>query len=350
LRVLHTSDLHLKEKDPRTVDTLQHILDVAKEKRVDIVTIAGDMFDSPEDANGLRPDLREMLTGNGFTILVLPGNHDSSALTEDTFYGNDVTLLTNDPVTVHVRDDVLIAAVPFKEKLDDDTAMAIAQAGNVDKTKILLMHCTLDIGFDANAFGEEVHRQYMPVSSAMLAGLGYDYVLAGHFHIRAYELPLANGGMFVYPGSPMSHTWRETGPRYAYLLDTQRNTGEFVRLSTFYYDELYVEVYPGTEDKAISRIRRWAKNHLGDNCDGTITVTGFTERSETELNDSIEQAAGGIPVNFKVLGIGNISQYAIYRRFKQKLESDPDIEDKVAVDSMVLRVISRLVDGGELSL
>ena len=54
MRVLHTLDLHLKENDSRTVDTLQRILDVAREKRIDIVTIAGDMFDSPDDANTLR--------------------------------------------------------------------------------------------------------------------------------------------------------------------------------------------------------------------------------------------------------------------------------------------------------
>ncbi len=350
LRVLHTSDLHLSAGNPRTLEALEHILDVARQENADIVTIAGDMFDSARDANELRPQLRDLLSENGFEILVLPGNHDATAFTQNTFYGNDVFPLIDKPVTVREYEDLLIAGVPFRERLDDDVALRIREVSDFTGTKILLLHCTLDIGLGSGGFGEEEAIRYMPVSSAKLAGLGFDYILAGHFHSSLHEQKLASGGLFVYPGSPVSLTRKERGRRSAYLIDTESKKTQAIELSTFYCDELEVTISPGTEKAWVEQIEQWAKHHKGKNCDVRVIAKGFTEMPEAELKQQIEAAAGGIHVDFRVRGIENILRYPIYQRFKQRLLNDDGIDDKERVDMMMLTVVSRLAEEGELDL
>jgi len=350
LRVLHTSDLHLKHADARTLNALECILDLARREDVDAVTIAGDMFDSSEDANKLRPLLRKKLSDNGFDILVLPGNHDVSAFSQNTFYGNDVKLLTEQPVSIEEYEDVLIAGVPFRENLDEEAMLSLYQSARRGGTKILLLHCTLDLGFSTSSFGEERTTRYMPVSTAMLSELGYDYVLAGHFHSTFSSKPLANGGLFVYPGSPVSLTRKEVGPRSVYLLDTEKGRGYAVELPTFYYDELTLTITPGSEDESVSELERWVDDHSNRDCEVSIVVTGYTLMPEGELKEMVSSAAKGLPHEFLVVGIENILQYPIYKRFKEILLNENSIADKNAVDMMVLGVISQLAEAGRLRL
>ncbi len=350
MRVLHTSDIHLSAANPRTLAALEHILDVARQEKADTVTIAGDMFDSAADANELRPQLRDLLSGNGFEILVLPGNHDATAFTENTFYGSDVDTLIDRPVTAREYEDLLIAGVPFRERFDDEVALRIREQSGSAGTKILLLHCTLDVGLGSGGFGEEDATRYMPVSSARLAGLGFDYILAGHFHSWLHEQKLANGGLFVYPGSPVSLTRRERGRRSAYLIDTTSRKTRVIELSTFYYDELEFTISPGTEKAWVKQVEQWAERHKGQDCDVRVIARGFTEMPEAELKQEIEAAAGGIPVDFRVRGIENILRYPIYQRFKQRLLDDDEITDKQTVDMMVLTVVSRLAEEGKLDL
>lgn len=102
------SDLHLRRDNPRTIHALDEILRIGKKEKVDLLTIDGDMFDSSEDANDLRSELPGKLSSNNFEILVIPGNHDINAFTQNTFYGNDVKLLIHFTVQVEEYDDVAI--------------------------------------------------------------------------------------------------------------------------------------------------------------------------------------------------------------------------------------------------
>ncbi len=244
----------------------------------------------------------------------------------------------------------MITGVPFQESLEDDILTSLEQTRQQHKRSILLLHCTLDVGLSSDGFGDEWQKQYMPVSSAVLSGLGYDFVLAGHFHSNAYERSLGKGHKFVYPGSPVSLTKKERGPRSVYLLNTESLKGEFVQLPTFYYDELNVVISPGLEAEGVTRIQRWAGLHRGHNFEVRITLSGFTDMREPDLRRKVAEAANGIPVEYQVLGIENIQQYSVYQRFKQLLENDQTIEDKTEIDLMVLKVISRLAERGDLDL
>lgn len=85
--LLHTADLHLgksfSELPPeragqRRADllaTLQRICRFARERAVDLLVIAGDLFDRPEPAQPLLAAVRQSLAGT-VPVLLIPGNHD----------------------------------------------------------------------------------------------------------------------------------------------------------------------------------------------------------------------------------------------------------------------------------
>lgn len=51
MRLLHSADLHLKAESPRTLDGLRALLEEAATRHVNLLTLSGDVFHSPEDAN-----------------------------------------------------------------------------------------------------------------------------------------------------------------------------------------------------------------------------------------------------------------------------------------------------------
>ena len=85
MRILHTSDWHLGKKleeRPRFSEqknTLESLVDVAVKNLVDVVVIAGDVFDTftpPADAEKLFFDTLSQLTAAGIAVVAISGNHD----------------------------------------------------------------------------------------------------------------------------------------------------------------------------------------------------------------------------------------------------------------------------------
>jgi DNA repair exonuclease SbcCD nuclease subunit len=75
VRMLHTSDVHISG-DEASIESLHLVVGTAIESNVDIVLIAGDLFDSarvPEEA--VEQTISE-LGRLGRPVVVIPGNHD----------------------------------------------------------------------------------------------------------------------------------------------------------------------------------------------------------------------------------------------------------------------------------
>ena len=87
MKFLHTSDLHIGKivnefsmlEDQKYI--LNQILDIAKEKQVDAVLIAGDVYDRsipPTEAVQLLDEFLTRLLREGIKVLMISGNHDSA--------------------------------------------------------------------------------------------------------------------------------------------------------------------------------------------------------------------------------------------------------------------------------
>jgi DNA repair exonuclease SbcCD nuclease subunit len=203
MKILHSSDLHLNSKYPERLEALEKIILAAGKENVDLVLIAGDFFDSSREANKLRPALRDKLSSLPFKILVIPGNHDYSVYTSDLNFGNDIKILQKKPYEIVELEDLKVVAVPYANQDFNDLVFNLKKEIDTGKVNVLLIHCSLDVPFlKESGFGDEKRQLYLPVNSKVLAEIGFDYVLAGHFHSQYAESIISDKTVFIYSGSP----------------------------------------------------------------------------------------------------------------------------------------------------
>jgi len=75
-RVLHTSDLHLAFLGDSACHSLEALVDLAIKTKVDLVIVAGDLFDHNRVGDSLVSFVVEQLRRLPVYVAILPGNHD----------------------------------------------------------------------------------------------------------------------------------------------------------------------------------------------------------------------------------------------------------------------------------
>ncbi len=335
MRILHTSDLHLNQEKEHTLDALNCLIETCKTKSVDLLTIGGDMFHKPQDVEQMRTELRKIFSGLDFDVISISGNHDEIAYTRNLDFG-DLKMVTKQPFEIISYDDVNIIALPYTETLTDERYTQLRAAVDKDRFNALLIHCTLDIGYSSSDFGEEEERKYCSVSSPMLASLGYDVVLGGHFHKDYYVKELGEGKKFVYPGSPVSISKGEIGQRQAALIDTEANSITRVPLDTHFYDVKTVLIFPGNEEESLKSIEDWKKQFDEMNCTLSVKVDGFGEMDETEFSNKLIAICMGLEIVNDYENVENVLSHSLYKRFEEKIIAlegvDTDYLKKIVID------------------
>lgn len=85
MRILHTSDWHLgkrlmeRERLPEQIEALEEIVSICEERNVDVVLVAGDIFDTylpPAEAEEVFFRYAKKLAGETRAVVVVAGNHD----------------------------------------------------------------------------------------------------------------------------------------------------------------------------------------------------------------------------------------------------------------------------------
>ena len=347
MRILHTADLHLREDAPETIDALDAVLEAARTRDADLVTVGGDLFDRPTDVDALRPALRERFADAGREVLVVPGNHDAAAFRRNLDFGPTVDPLVGAPCDSRRVGEATVVGVPYTSEFTDELYAALREAAPADGPGVLLLHCTLDVGFDRDAVGTEETTRYCPVSRSVLGELGYDAVLAGHIHAGLDRRRLPGGGHFVYPGSPCSHTTAETGPRHAVVYDTAADALEPVRLPTFYHDRRRWTVRPGEGAAVLDEVDRWVADREADDCEYRVAVDGFV-RDEAAFGERLATIVPGDRLTNEVRDVGPVLDHELYERFERRLAEREDVDDPEAVRAVVTRALSDLLIAGEV--
>jgi exonuclease SbcD len=249
-KILHTSDWHVgkairgnsRAAEHRAV--LAEITSIAAKESVDLVVVAGDLFEtsapSPESEQIVYRALLD-LADTGATVAVISGNHDNAhrlravspllergqvhLLTEptrpDTGGVRRLTLRSGEPVAVAMLPFVSQRGIVRAEQLMHDAAYEHAQlyaerlqtliellCHGLDSAvpSLMLAHAFVDGG---RTGGGERHahlvEEYAVVAQAFPANLGY--VALGHLH-RAQKLPGATA--IHYCGSPIQLDFGET--------------------------------------------------------------------------------------------------------------------------------------------
>lgn len=247
MRILHTSDWHIGRTfhGHSTLEALRGVLaELAvqvRAHRVDLVIVAGDVFDSAVPAAGCYTVLSEALAAisdAGARVVVTSGNHDSAArlgfqsgLLRDGIHVLTDPLTVGTPVTLHdEHGDVHVYGIPYLEPAlvraqwpDVRTqAQAVAQAMELVRADLVerggrsvaVSHC-FAAGVEATPGVERDIQQggldVVPLSTFD----GPDYVALGHIHGRSQLSERVR-----YAGAPLHYSFGEAGkPRGSWLVD-----------------------------------------------------------------------------------------------------------------------------------
>lgn len=347
MRLLHTSDLHLRATDDERWEALETVLQKAVELKAGALVVSGDMFDRGIDAQRLKSTLRERFERHPLPVIILPGNHDQDGLRAGDFFGENVTVMVDSRQPVDVG-SARVVGIPYENVGPEAVLDRLLEAREFLRreegaTNVLLFHGELlDLMPEAGAFGDESGYDYMPVRLSTFAGLGFDYVLAGHFH-KNYDVRRYDGGYFVYPGSPVSITRAETGLRCAVVVDAGEPPKP-VTLDTVHAERLEVRLSPLDSGDPTEEIRRQLDG-LHPKALVYLTVGGFVDveamgTTERALAESIERLAADdrvVEVSSRWRGVGDILQHELFRRFESHLkDSDTTDVDAEAIREMVI--------------
>lgn len=342
-KILHSADLHLAKDKPETITALKEILAIAKKEKVELITLGGDLFHSSSDANDLRSEIRNLFSNLDFDIISIPGNHDVDVFKQEFDFGSNFISIIKD-YNVILRDKFSITAIPYIDNISDEELHEIEKQKKKDKINLLLLHCTLDIGFCTDDLGEE--PKYCPISKAKLSKLGYNFILAGHFHKKTEIINLDNSSFFLYPGSPVSHSKKELGKRNVILIDIENNKASKIELNTFYYDKLEITVYPGKENDAIAEIKSWIENK-SENCCLEVIINGFIQQDEKKFGKNINSISDKVDFSLNYKTVKDVLKHSLYKRFLKKLK-EKSFSNEDLHESLVIDIISDLLSNREL--
>lgn len=300
LKFLHAADIHLDsprsglERDetapveeirqaPRRA--LKNLVQCALDERVDLLLIAGDLYDG---------DWKDFRTGLFFVeqmarlreatipVFVIAGNHDAkNRMTKSLSPPDNVRFLSEERPETVVLDDlgVAIHGQGFAQAAVIEDLSALYPAPIRGLFNIGLLHTC------ATKSGE--HERYAPCTLDGLAAKHYQYWALGHIHKREV---LATEPHVVFPGNLQGRNIRESGAKGCCLVtvDDRENVAvDFRPLDVFRWERCRIDA-AGAEhgDDVVARVEQ-GLSELVCECDGRplavrVELTGAT-RAHREL-------------------------------------------------------------------
>ncbi|MFI7632537.1 exonuclease SbcCD subunit D [Nonomuraea sp. NPDC049400] len=234
MRILHTSDWHLGRSFHREsllagqAAFVDHLVETVRSEGVDVVAVAGDVYDRalpPVDAVALLDEALARLRAAGARVVLISGNHDSALrlrFGSALFEAAGVHVRTSpdlawEPVLV---DDVAFYGIPYLEpelvraawELPDRShtaaltyAMDRIRADSArHRASVVLSHCFVTGG---QASDSERDISVGGVAHVPLPAFdGVSYVALGHLHGRQRMSQTVR-----YSGSPLAYSFSEAG-------------------------------------------------------------------------------------------------------------------------------------------
>jgi DNA repair exonuclease SbcCD nuclease subunit len=276
VKILHLADVHLdrpfvglpeearKRRREELRDALRRCLAEARDRRVDLVTIGGDLWEDEHVTTDTRGFVAHELGRLApIRAAIVCGNHDP--LVAGGNYRR-----TPWPSNVRVFDGVAPSELPVGDVsvwgtswLGQGLDLSFLERFNVPddgRTHLLLLHGTLRT--IPQLLVGEGGGAYAPFDPADVERCGFRLCLAGHVHAGGQR------GLVVYPGSPEPLGWAEHGRHCVAIVDVER-------------DRVNVEIVD------VNR-RRYEERHV--DCEGAATSAEVMERIEAALRDPDPEA------------------------------------------------------------
>jgi len=231
VRFIHTSDVHLDtsfsgagfssrlggRKREAIRATFRRILEDARRLGVDLVLIAGDLFEHDRITPDTIEFLKQQFEGLGnIPVFISPGNHDpylhGSPYCEESWPDNVHIFCEEEFRSVPMADiGVRVTGFAFNRTQVEERIFLRLPPLPRDTCNLVLSH-----GSDLSCVpkGKAKHG---PFTIEEIAGKNVHYLALGHYHQQRLVADTPDGTQAWYSGIPEGRMWDEEGP-CAYLL------------------------------------------------------------------------------------------------------------------------------------
>ncbi|MEG2570955.1 MAG: DNA repair exonuclease, partial [Clostridia bacterium] len=282
-KIIHAADLHLDsafvaltgekaiERRAHQRIILQKIVELGNEEDVDIILLAGDLFDSKNAYYETARMMADALSKSRAEIFISPGNHDP--YNEQAPY-RAVTFSKN----VHVFRNEKIAAYPLP-RLGCTVYGAGFTAQSCDKELLSGFKTTEECGIMV-LHGEvtESASHYNPVRECDIAESGLTYLALGHVHAHS-GIRHAGETAYAYSGAPEGRGFDETGVKGVLIGTVSAGAVDLKlkKISPYSYTERIIKIENNVMESVLAQIPEKSQYEV---C--RIILTGECERANAE--------------------------------------------------------------------
>ena len=246
IKLLHTADWQLGKPfagvadiqkrsviQQERISVLHRIAEAAQEHQVQLIVVAGDLFDSPSATKATVSAACGAIGAMGVPVFVIPGNHDHGgpgSIWEQPFFKRErdqlapnlTVLLTPEPVEL---EDVVLFPCPLlrRQESSDPTAWLRSVAGDLvrfgSKPRVVLIHGSVQ-GFGSQDDDGAESGQPNLVDLSRLPEQEFDYFALGDWHGTKQV-----GAKAWYAGTPELDRFPKgetNDPGHVLIVDVQR--------------------------------------------------------------------------------------------------------------------------------
>ena len=223
VRLLHVADVHLGSevatvpekqeiRKKELLRTFRRVTQVCVEEKVDILLIAGDLFEGanvdPQIVRSVKTYLGEIPS----KVFISPGNHDYVAMDSpyvEEDWPTNVKIFKGEMERVLLPElNTAVYGAGFESTYVRKSLFDNHLPVEDDLLNLCVIHGDL---VSENQFSE-----YHGISPSVLSGSKMDYIALGHIHLRT---PILKEGKtyYAYPGCPEGRGFDELGEKGVYL-------------------------------------------------------------------------------------------------------------------------------------
>ncbi len=238
VKILHTADIHIGASDSflksgaevrryETLLTFERIIDLAVQSNVDLIAIAGDLFDSGTPETVFVNSVFKKIEECKIKTIYCAGNHDplnsSSPFTTRTLPENLFVLSTMDQCITFDDIKARVYGRSFENsslKGEEEFTIPVPQD---DYINIMVQHGELK---------GDLNSDYNSITPKFIKKSGMDYIALGHIH-KHTPIGKMDNTCFAYCGCPEGQGFDELDQKGVYLGVVSKNICnlEFVPVS-----------------------------------------------------------------------------------------------------------------------
>lgn len=281
VRILHAADFHLdsafagldegraRQRRQESRDLTRRMVEYANDHGVELMLLAGDLFDSDNVYGQTAEELSAALAEFRGQVVIAPGNHDCYSAASPyarTLWPGNVHIFTGQRMSciTFPQYGCMVYGAAFTAPEVSESATLAGVADGDDGVAIGLLHGEVGVK----------DSRYRPVPLPEIARSGLDYLALGHVHACSGVLT-AGGTAYAYPGCPEGRGFDELGDKGFLMGEVNKGSVKlrFVPFAGRRYQLLTVE--PG-DDEPLTAIERMLPPETGNDI-YRIVLSGETE-------------------------------------------------------------------------